>query len=315
MVANLLGMRGAVFNVEPFAEKVGFPHKSNAIRAGKAKKLFAYTMSLAEARGKKSIPGRLPGQPDRIIMNPVDEHMPVAPKCRARVRFMEGPDLLEWLCGCQTKAAERQRRGLVWFYAMHRTEQTARHIEELKAEMVASSSTQEERDQALQELTAFLEEDKEEEEKRRPTLPPPLFKIFRKEGRICPAKRQPSTLTARLSLMRTLGFEEVTQLPSFRNAGPTWDKWHEAMKESGLSLRHAEHYLNKKGQMKTLYSFEIRPMTAAELEGTLDGLEEAEKEFIRGVVARIGAVDETQTEIDDYLDGSPLRAEEAQAPQ
>jgi hypothetical protein len=50
-------------------------------------------------------------------------------------------------------------------------------------------------------------------------------------------------------------------------------------------------------------------MTAAELEGTLDGLEEAEKHFIRGVVARIGAVDETQTVIDDYLDASPLRTE------
>jgi hypothetical protein len=125
-VAKLLGMPGALFNVEPFAERVGFRHKSNAIRAGKAKKLIACTMSLAEARGKKTIPGRLPGQPDRVIMNPIDENEPLDPKSRSRIRFMEGPDLLEWLCGCQTKAAERLRRGLVWFYALHRTEETAR---------------------------------------------------------------------------------------------------------------------------------------------------------------------------------------------
>jgi hypothetical protein len=116
--------------------------------------------------------------------------------------------------------------------------------------MAAASSTQEERNEAMEELTALLEEDKEEEKKRRPTLAPPLFKIFRKEGRICPAKRQPSTLTARLNLMRALGFEEITGLPSFRNAGPTWDKWHEGMKESGLSMRHPEQYMNKKGQRR-----------------------------------------------------------------
>ena len=295
-VVDSMGLCNSVWNVEPFADKVGFAQKENAFRAARHNGLIDSDMLLADAVGR-TLDAR-----SNVILNPVPEDTVVSAGSRARVRFMTPANLMEWLSGCRTRSAEKLRRGLVWFYATHERDKALSDLDAVSQELVAARQEIGAKDEAIAELTALLEDHKREEQRLRPNPSTEVFKLYRQGDLVVSMRRRPSTVAARAKVLGILNFEEVPGLAPFQDACDTWDGWQKLATSMGLCHRQPVPYTNKKGRTVFVNAYLFTPLTPATLDSMLATLTPARAEWLRGTLAVLGGVVDTmQSTLDGYL--------------
>jgi hypothetical protein len=293
-VMDSLNMKNSVWYVEPFAAKVGFANKENAYRAARNKNLFDSDMLLADAVGRTVTASPSVDAPSKTILNPVPDNTEVSASSRARVRFMTPSNLMEWLSGCQTEAARKLRRGLVWFYATHEKAQVQKEMEEVTRELQAARAELAEKDEAIIELTAMLEDHKKVEMNRLPDPPMEIFKLFKKDNLMASMRRRPSTILGRMKVFKNLHFDEVTGIEPFAEACDTWDAWHKLATSMGLCYRQPLPHTNKKGKTTQVNTYSYTPLTQPVMEGILATMTSVRADWLRGVLRHLGLVDMTQ---------------------
>jgi hypothetical protein len=283
-IMESLPLCNAVWNVEVFADKVGFADKGNAFRYASQKNLIDSEMLLKDAVGKTY------DEKDQAIINPVPSNLSVLPTSRTRVRFMTPRNLMEWLMACHTKSAEKLRRSLVWTYALHTREKLQQEV--------AS---------ACQQLDAMKREVKQAPRKTdASTTAARVFKIFKycDEPIYVSVQRKSATLTSRVKTLSKAGFAEMTGVPTYARASSVWSAFMGSMKKRNHCVK-----AHVPGGKSYVYAHRYNPVTPAVIEDVIKqlGLSASDDEWLRTTLGALdGIVDVTQKTMGAYMQPMPM---------